>query len=261
MISEEDYMLVVNAANIDRDFDWMQKHRIDGVTLTDRSDEIAKLDLQGPKSRAILTSVISDAELQSLERFHFYFTEYMGAELIISNSGYTGEKGYELYIASPEAVELWRAILEAGSGHGLIPVGLGARDSLRIEACYSLYGHEINDSTTPVEGGIGWLLSSDRDYTAKEIVMAQKKAGAPREIVCLEMVERGIPREGYRIEQNGTDLGHVTSGVFSPLMKKGIAMGIVKKGAVKTGDEVSVVIRDKGVQAKIVQRPFYSYNA
>ena len=259
MINEEDYMIVVNAANIEKDFSWMRKHIIDGVEIEDISAETGKIDLQGPMSKAILTEIINDSELEALERFHFYFTIFEGTELIISNSGYTGEAGYELYINNASAVALWRRIIEAGSPMGLVPAGLGARDSLRIESCYSLYGHEINDETSPVEGGIGWLISSEKEYTAKDILVKQKKEGAPRQIVCLDMTGRGIPREGYAIEYDGERIGEVTSGVFSPLMKNGIAMALVKSGTVKTGDEVSVIIREKPVAARIVQRPFYSY--
>jgi aminomethyltransferase len=252
-------LLVVNAAIIEKDFSWMKQHSIEGVTLEDRSEKISKIDLQGPLSKAILKEIIKDSELDGLERFHFYFTEFEGSELIISNSGYTGEAGYELYIENRSAVALWRRILEAGSPMGLLPAGLGARDSLRIESCYSLYGHEINDGISPVEGGIGWLISSEKEYTAKDILTRQKKEGAARQIVCLEMTGRGIPREGYAVEFQGEQIGHVTSGVFSPLMKNGIAMALVKSNTVKTGDDVSVVIREKPVAARIVQRPFYSY--
>ena len=176
---------------------------------------------------------------------------------MISNSGYTGENGYELYLNNDAAVDLWQSLLKAGTDRGLKPAGLGARDSLRIEACYALYGYELSDEISPVEAGLGWLVSSQENFIGKSPVLQQKKEGACREIVTFEIKGRGIPREGYRLQKNSRDLGYVTSGIYSPWFKKGIGMGLVKSGSLKIGEQFSVIIRQKAVPAITVQKPFY----
>ncbi len=260
MVSDEEYFIVVNASNSDRDFQLFSDNAegLD-VTIENLSDEVAKIDLQGPKSLDILRKVIDDRRLPDLERFFFFDMEYGASSLRISNTGYTGESGYELYVEKDAAAELWRAIIEAGEPLGLKPCGLGARDSLRIESCYSLYGHELSEEISPVEAGLRWIISSKEDYPGKAILEKQKTEGTDREMICIEMTGKGIPREGYRLEKDGTDIGYITSGVFSPLFKKGIAMALVSSGTAAEGDELQVAIRNKKVAAKVVPRPFYRY--
>lgn len=257
MISQNEYYLVVNASNIEKDVEWLRSSNLPDVEIIDRSPVTAKIDLQGPESEEILARVIGDKSIHSLKRFSFMHAEFNNEMIMISRTGYTGERGFELYLHSDSAEKLWQSLL--AGGEGIRAAGLGARDSLRIEACYSLYGHEISDEISPVEAGLSWLISSEDDFIGREALMKQKTEGAPREIVCIE-VGRGIPREGYRIERDGEDIGCVTSGVFSPSFKKGIAMALVTRGAVAPGDSVSVIIRGKHVKASVVKRPFYAYN-
>ena len=257
MISQNEYYLVVNASNIEKDLEWLRRNSMPGVEIVDRSPVTAKIDLQGPESEEMLTRIIGDKSLDSLKRFSFMHAEFNNEMIMISRTGYTGERGFELYLHSDSAENLWRSLLAAGET--IQAAGLGARDSLRIEACYSLYGHEISDEIGLVEAGLSWLISSEDDFIGREALIKQKVEGAPREIVCIE-VSRGIPREGYRIERDGEDIGYVTSGVFSPSFKRGIAMALVTRGAIAPGDSVSVIIRGKQVEASVVERPFYAYN-
>ncbi|MCP5515323.1 MAG: glycine cleavage system aminomethyltransferase GcvT [Spirochaetales bacterium] len=259
-ITEDDFYLVVNAGTREKDFKWL-KSRLEGdVVLEDLSDVTAKIDIQGPSSKAILQNVFSGVNLDKLERFHFTYSKFNGSRIMISNTGYTGEAGYELFINPETAGALWDILLEKGKPFNLIPCGLASRDSLRLEACYSLYGHELNENVNPVEAGLSWIVNSDKNYTASDILRKVKAEGPGRRIVCLEIKEKGIPREGYRVMYEGADIGHVTSGGYSPVLKKGIAFALVKTGIVKTGSDVDIVIRDKNVGASVVKRPFYSFN-
>ena len=261
MISDKEYYIVVNAANIEKDFYWFLKNKIEGLEMINLSDVTSKIDLQGPKSKDILLKVFPDDSLKELKRFYFTYVEYKNKKVMISNTGYTGEKGYEIYMDNDLAGVIWDELLKSGEEFGIKPAGLGARDTLRVEACYSLYGHELRDDVTPIESGIGWLVSSDSEYIAKSILKKQKDEGAPREIVAIELTGRGIPREGYRIIKDGDDIGCVTSGIYSPLFKKGLALVLVKSGLVNIDDKIEVLIRDKKVEARIVKRPFYTYKA
>jgi aminomethyltransferase len=260
MISQNEYYLVVNASNIEKDEEWLRRNTLPDTEIINRSTETAKVDLQGPHSGEILARVIRDNKLNTLKRFSFLYTEFNNEMIMISRTGYTGEQGFELYLHNDNAENLWKSLIRAGEDSGLKAAGLGARDSLRIEACYSLYGHELSEEISPVEAGLSWIVSSEDDFIGRDALLKQKAEGAPREIVCIELVERGVPREGYRVEKNGEDIGHVTSGVFSPTFKKGIAMALAKSGVTVPGDSVSVIIRDKPVRASIVKRPFYAYN-
>ncbi len=260
MISQNEYYLVVNASNLEKDEEWLRSNKLPGVEISTLSPETAKIDLQGPQSGEILARVIHDSKLNTLKRFSFMYTRFNDEMIMISKTGYTGEQGFELYLHNDNADNLWKSLIRAGEDSNLKAAGLGARDSLRIEACYSLYGHELSDEISPVEAGLSWVVSSEDDFIGRDALLMQKVDGAPREIVCIELVERGVPREGYRVEKNGEDIGHVTSGVFSPSFKKGIAMALVKSGVTVPGDSVSVIIRNKFVRASIVKRPFYAYN-
>ena len=259
MLSDNEYYLVVNAATTEKDVEWLTLNCRTNVSIQDVSAATAKIDLQGPQSYNILKKIIKDDRLEGLKRFHFFTGAYKGQPVLISQTGYTGEFGYELFCINNIASRLWNDLLEAGKEYGIKPAGLGARDTLRLEACYSLYGHELSDTITPVEGGISFVVNAQSDYIAKEILEKQKVQGAPRQIICLEMLDKAIPRSEYRVLHRGEDIGYITSGGFSPLFKKGIAMALVKTGVVSIGDDVAIVIRDKTSPAKVVQRPFYKY--
>ncbi len=260
MIDEDDYFLVVNAGTKDKDYAWLEKHLKGDVVLRDITDETAKIDIQGPSAFSIITKIFDRNFISSLERFYFDFTEYNGQKIMISNTGYTGEAGFELYIDRSEAVHLWKEILEKGNDEGIIPCGLASRDSLRLEACYSLYGHELSEEINPVEAGLTWLVSNESDFIGSDAVRAMKEKGAERRIYCISMTGKGIPREGYKVEKDGSEIGYLTSGGFSPVFSKGIALAMLGKGSVKTGDTVDIVIRNKKVEAEVVKRPFYSFN-
>jgi len=216
--------------------------------------------LQGPASRDILVSVLKNGRAESLERFEFSHTEYGGKPLMVSRTGYTGENGYELFVPNGAAAALWRELLAAGKKYGILPVGLGARDTLRREAAYSLYGHELSDTITPVEAGLGWLVTSGDDYIGRTVLAAQKEKGAPRVLICFELEGRGVPREHCAILKDGIEIGVSTSGGFSPTFKKGIGMALVNAGTLAIDDGFSIVIRDNPAPARVVKRPFYAFN-
>jgi len=257
----DSFYLVVNASTAEKDLRWLEKHGMTGVEIRDVSMETAKIDLQGPLSRDIALKVIDDDRLAELPRFGFIETRFGGGPMMVSQSGYTGEYGYELYLPSGGAVGLWRALMDAGKEAGLRPCGLGSRDSLRLESCYSLYGHELDESTTPKESGIGWIVSSGDAYIGRDVLMAQKERGAPRETVYFELNDKGIPREGCHVYHGGREIGTATSAGFSPTLKKGIGIARVTSGTVKTGDDVEIRVREKRLKARLVARPFYAYKS
>jgi aminomethyltransferase len=259
MIADDDFLLVVNASTVEKDFRWLASHRMGDVEIENISDVISKIDIQGPLSKQILLQVLSDENVGELERFSFTHSVYGDRPIIVSCSGYTGEKGYEIYLHNELASRLWTELLLKGKDFGLVPAGIGARDTLRLESCYSLYGHELSDSISPVEAGIGWIVNSKDDFIAKDIILKQKKKGASRETVAVELMDKGVPREECEVKKNGFIIGITSSGGYSPSLKKGIALALVQAGSVKPGDEVEIVIRDKGVRAKVVKRPFYRY--
>ena len=260
MRDEHDYYLVVNAGTRDKDFDWMQNHKKGNMEIVDVSDQTSKIDLQGPKAKDICLKVLQSDSVAGLERFHFTYAQYNGLEIMVSQTGYTGEFGYEIYIENSHAASLWNDLMDAGKEFNISPVGLGARDTLRLESCYFLYGHELNDDISPVEAGLGWLVNSDKEYVGSKKMKKQKEEGAPRKLVCLELQGKDIPREECGVEVDGKEIGQVTSGGHSPTFKKGIAMALVANGAVAVGDTVDIVIRDKRIPALVVKRPFYKYN-
>ncbi len=265
--SEQDYYLVVNASRRNADFEWLLKHSKDmDVELLDVSDSTAKIDLQGPKSNSVLQKVFPSFTLP--ERFFFGYCDFEGSRVMISNTGYTGEVGFEIYCDNELAAKIWNTLLEKGKEENILPCGLASRDSLRLEACYSLYGHELSETINPIEAGLGWVFNSDKDYVASSTLKDIKANGAKRKIFCIKLIDKGIPREGYRIQCNGIDIGYVTSGCFSPLLKEGIAFVLLdiemaKKDLsidIKIGQELDVIIREKPIKACIVKRPFYTYN-
>jgi aminomethyltransferase len=259
-LEDNEFMLVVNAANIEKDYEWVKKNS-DGfdVEIIDRSNETAKLDLQGPKSEEILQK-LTDFDLSGLNRFHFVENNVDGVKTIISRTGYTGEDGFELYFPAEKAVELWNKILETGK-ELVKPIGLGARDTLRVEACYSLYGHELNDKISPIEAGIGFVVKLDKEEFIGKKSLLEIKNNQKKRVIAFEMIDRGIPRASYEIKIGDEKIGIVTSGTMSPTLKKNIGLGIVDINQANIDNEIDIIIRGKSYKAKVVKRPFYSFNS
>ena len=255
---EEHYWLVVNAANIEKDFEWLNslKEGFD-VVLENESSRISQLALQGPMSQTVLEKITEDAGLDEIAFFHFREgVKVAGAEALISRTGYTGEDGFEIYCSNEDSIRIWEAILKQDQ---VEPIGLGARDTLRFEAGLALYGQELSADITPIEAGIGFAVKTDKaaDFLGKEALKEQKEKGAPRKLVGIEMVERGIPRHGYPVYADGELAGHVTSGTQSPTLKKNVGYALVRKEYSAIGQTLEVGIRSKKVQAKVVASPFY----
>lgn len=262
MLGEEKYMLVVNASNIEKDWDWIVSQNSMNAEIENRSDEIALLALQGPASADILQK-LTDADVSSISFYTFEIGSVAGEEdVIISATGYTGEKGFELYIdtVKSDPIAIWNALFEAGKESGLEPAGLGARDTLRLEMGYALYGNDITKDTTPLEAGMGWLTKLDKgDFVGREVLLKQKENGVGRKLIGLELAEpRNVPRSGYDIlDEDGNEIGFVTSGSQSISLDKGIGMGYVSAGKAVQGKSIQVRIRKKEAGAVIVKPPFY----
>ncbi|HEV2580253.1 MAG TPA: glycine cleavage system aminomethyltransferase GcvT [Ktedonobacteraceae bacterium] len=257
-LGENHYMLVVNAANIDKDFAWVtgQSAGFD-VALTNISDETALVALQGPEALAILQPLTA-VDLGGIVYYHCAPGKVDGIDCIISRTGYTGEDGFELYCAQGDVVALWRGLLAAGKERGLLPAGLGARDTLRLEAGYCLYGHELDDTTNPLEAGLGWTIKLNKgDFIGHDALAAIKAQGLKRKLVGIEMVERGVCRGGYALYDNGRQVGALTSGAPSPTLSKNIGMGYVEIADAVPGKAVQVDIRGKHTAAQVVALPFY----
>lgn len=253
---DDHYMVVVNASNRDRDREWLEKFaaRFD-VELLDRSDEIGLIALQGPAAEQIL-SRLADADLGAIQYYHFGKGEVAGKPAIISRTGYTGEDGFELYLDAGDAVHVWRALLDADEN--LKPAGLGARDSLRLEVGYALYGNDIDINHTPLEAGLGWVVKLDKgEFLGSDSLRRQKEEGVRQKLVGFVLKERGFPRQGYAIRWNGEESGTTTSGTLSPMLNQGVGMGYIALEAAKPGTEIEVVIRDKPIPAEVVRPPFY----
>ena len=258
--SASHFLFCVNAANTDKDFAWMQQVHgesgLTGATLTNRSAEYAQLALQGPRAAAILARLTA-APLAAIRYYHFALGVVAGVPALISRTGYTGEDGFELYIPATAAVSLWNRLLETGRSDGLTPIGLGARDTLRLEKGYALYGHELSPQITPLEAGLGWIVKLDKgDFVGRAALLRQQAAGIPRRLVALLMAERGIPREGYPVFAGGQQVGIVTSGTMSPTLTAGIALALVESARAVPGGELLVGIRDHRLRARIVKPPF-----
>lgn len=257
---EEKYMLVVNASNIQKDWNWLNSQNHVGAILENASPRISQLALQGPNAVDILRKLTSH-DLDNLKYFTFVTSEVAGIKnVIIAATGYTGSGGFELYLDDPEPLRLWDGIMEAGREYDLKPVGLAARDTLRLEMGYCLYGNDINDETSPIEAGLGWItkFNPDRDFIDKELLLEQKNKGTTRRLVGFEMIERGIPRQHYKLfNTGGNEIGEVTSGTMSPSLKTGIGMAYIQSSYSTPGTEIKVGIRDKMITAKVVKMPFY----
>ncbi len=259
-LKENEYFIVVNAGTIEKDFNWFMKHKIDGVNLKNISDDIAKIDIQGPKAREVVQK-LTDFDLNKIKRFFCGKIKLKGIDedVLISRTGYTGEDGFEVFFPPKYAPFLWNGFLEAGKEMGIKPCGLGARDTLRVEACYSLYGHELNESITPIEAGLGFIVKFGKDFIGKKILQKQKQEGTEKKLICFEMAERAVPREHYPIFCNGYEAGFVSSGTFSPLFKKGVGMGFVRPELSDAGNGISIEIRGKDYKAVVVDRPIYKF--
>ncbi|MEY5048571.1 MAG: hypothetical protein RLZZ175_1930 [Bacteroidota bacterium] len=255
--ADNDYLLVVNAGNIDKDWAWVNKYNTDGVELENLSDKLCLFALQGPKSNQVL-SKLTDVDIASMEYYTFkYGTVANIPNVLISATGYTGAGGFELYVSNENAKALWLALFEAGEEFNIKPIGLGARDTLRLEMGYSLYGNDITDTTSPLEAGLGWITKFTKDFTASEKLKAQKEAGVTRKLVAFKMIERGVPRSHYALaNEAGEVIGEVTSGTQSPMLGVGIGLGYVQTAYHKIGTSINVVIRDKNVKAEVVGLPF-----
>ncbi len=256
---DDHYMVVVNAGNLDKDRAWFERAAKDfDVEFTDRSDEFGLLALQGPKAQAILEQ-LTDTDLDAIGFYRFREGSVAGRHAIISRTGYTGEDGFELYVAAADAAHVWNALLEAGAGDGLIPAGLGARDSLRLEVGYILYGNDLDEGRTPLEAGLGWVVRLDSgDFIGRDALARQKEQGLTEKLVGFVLGERGFPRQGYEIRYQGEPAGAVTSGVLSHSTGKGVGMGYVPLEAAKPGTAIEVVIRDRAIPAEVVRPPFYT---
>ncbi|GJJ26434.1 glycine cleavage system aminomethyltransferase GcvT [Bacillus velezensis] len=257
--SERCYLLVINASNIEKDIAWLTEHAEGDVTLTNQSDGISLLAVQGPNAQTVLAK-LTECDLSSLKPFTFIDeADVAGRQVLLSRTGYTGEDGFELYCRNEDAVHLFKEILAAGEHEGLVPCGLGARDTLRFEAKLALYGQELTKDITPIEAGIGFAVKhkKDSDFFGKSVLREQKEKGAPRKLVGLEMIEKGIPRHGYAVKKDGVPIGEVTTGTQSPTLKKNIGLALIKTEFSEVGTEVEVEIRKKTVKAKVVRTPFY----
>ncbi|WIG60133.1 MAG: Aminomethyltransferase (glycine cleavage system T protein) [Ktedonobacterales bacterium] len=259
-LGDERYMTVVNAGTIAKDWDWFSQHAAgrDGLTLTNVSDEMGLLALQGPLAGAILQPLTA-TPLDAIAYYHCQPGSVAGIDCIISRTGYTGEDGFELYCGAAQAGALWDALLAAGQPHGLLPAGLGARDTLRLEAGYCLYGHELSESTTPLEAGLGWTvkLNKDADFIGKQALADQKRDGLRQKLVGVTLRERGVPRGGYAIYLNGERIGELTSGTLCPTLERPAALGFVPPAHAAPGTEIAIEIRGKLVAAEIAPLPFY----
>ena len=257
-LKENKFMIVVNSSTIDKDFEWLKRHSKEfDVSIINISEQTGKLDLQGPLSEKILRK-LTNANLPS--RFHFVESDVAGIKTLFSRTGYTAEDGFELYFPIEETEKIWNAVMEAGKEYGLKPIGLGARDTLRIEACYSLYGHELNEDITPVEAGLGWAVKTKKqDFIGRSVLKKQKESETERILIAFEMLDRGIPREHYEVFADGKEIGYVTSGTYSPAFRKPLGMALIKKEFSHPGDRINIKIRDKFYDAVVVKKPFYKY--
>ncbi len=257
-LDDKTYMLVVNASNIEKDWNWIQKFNTNGVEMHNISDQTSLLAIQGPKAADALQS-LTDMDLASMEYYTFKKGTFAGVDnVLVSATGYTGAGGFEIYFENQHADKIWDAIFEAGAEYGIKPIGLGARDTLRLEMGFCLYGNDIDDTTSPMEAGLGWITKFTKPFTNSEALQAQKEAGVNRKLIGFEMIDRGIPRHDYVVvDAEGNTIGKVTSGTQSPSLQKAIGMAYVAKEFAKEGTDIYIDIRNNKVKAKVVKFPFY----
>jgi aminomethyltransferase len=256
-IDEKTYMLVVNASNIEKDWNWIRKFNFDNVEMHNISDQTSLLAVQGPKAVDVLQP-LTDMDLRNMQYYTFSKGKFAGVDnVLVSATGYTGAGGFEVYVENAHAKKLWDAIFESGKQYGIKPIGLGARDTLRLEMGFCLYGNDIDDTTSPIEAGLGWITKFTKNFTNSAELKMQKEQGVAMKLVGFEMIDRGIPRHGYEImNAEGVKIGHVTSGTQSPSLQKAIGMGYVTTANSKEGSEIFIPIRDKQLKAKVVKVPF-----
>lgn len=257
-LASEEYLLVVNASNIDKDWAWIEKHNTVGAEMVNISDTMALLAIQGPKAIEAMQSLTA-VDLAGIKNYSFEIAEFAGiSEVIISATGYTGSGGFEIYCKNEDAVAIWNKVFEAGAAFGIKPIGLAARDTLRLEMGFCLYGNDINDTTNPLEAGLGWITKFTKEFTNAENLKTIKQNGITRKLVGFEMTERGIPRHDYEIvDKDGAVIGIVTSGTMAPSLNKGIGLGYVSIENSAVDSEIFIRIRKNDVAAKVVKTPFY----
>lgn len=257
-LEDQHYMLVVNASNIDKDWAWLQEHLIPGVSMTNDSEQTALLALQGPLAVDIIGKV-TDADVSSIEPFRFVQdAEVCGVKLLLSRTGYTGEDGFELYVPADQAAVVWNGLMQAGEGHGLVPTGLGARDTLRFEAKLPLYGQELSATISPLEAGVGMFVKLNAGpFIGHEALLQQKTDGPARKLVGIEVLERGIPRPHYPIYADGVQIGEVTTGTQSPTLKRNLGLALIDSKYAALGTPLEIEIRGKKLKAEVVKTPFH----
>ena len=250
------FFLVVNASNIEKDFEWLSSHRTGSVSLIDRSQELGLLAIQGPNAQKVMAR-LTDYDLEPMPYYTCAVAKVGGEEMLFSRTGYTGEDGFELYIPNDRCSRVWQAVMTAGAAHGMELIGLGARDSLRLEMKMALYGNDIDQSTTPVEAGLSWIIDFTKEFVGAPVIRKQKEEGPSRRLVCLELEGKVFPRHGYDIADERGIVGKVTSGTVSPSLRKPIALGYVPSDRSKIGATVEVIIREGRHRATVVKPPFY----
>ena len=258
-ISSEEFLLVVNASNIDKDWDWISSHNTFKATMENKSDSISLLAVQGPKTTESLQG-LTDVNLAEMEYYTFKIGTFAGIDnVIISATGYTGAGGFEIYFPNENASVIWDGVFKAGASNDILPIGLAARDTLRLEMGFCLYGNDIDDTTSPLEAGLGWITKLNKgDFIDREYLVNQKETGITRRLAAFEMVDKGIPRHGYPIvDIEGNEIGVVTSGTMSPSLKKAVGLGYINVPTNKVGNDIFISIRNKSVKASVVKLPFY----
>ena len=257
-LKENSYLLVVNASNIGKDWDWIVSKNSMGAEMKNVSDDYSLLAIQGPKAVDAMQSLSSE-DLSSINFYNFTISDFAGIkDVIISATGYTGSGGFEIYCKNSDAKQIWERVFEAGKTYGIKPIGLAARDTLRLEMGYCLYGNDINDETSPIEAGLGWVTKFTKSFTNSEALELEKQNGSERRLVGFELLERGIPRKDYQIEDTeGNEIGIVTSGTMAPSLGKGIGLGYVLSHYKTVGTDIRIAIRKHKVSAKVVKLPFY----
>ncbi len=262
MMDNDKYMLVVNASNIEKDWNWISKwNEKFGAELKNASEFMSLLAIQGPLAIKVLQKLTS-TDLSVIPYYNFAIGSFAGLEgVILSNTGYTGAGGFEIYMKNEDAEKIWDAIMDAGKEFGILPIGLGARDTLRLEMAFCLYGNDINDTTSPIAAGLGWITKFSKDFINKADLLKQKEEGTSRKLVGFEMVDKGIPRHDYLIKDaQGKEIGLVTSGTQSPSLSKAIGMGYVDVEVLKSASPIYIEVRGKLLEAKVVKTPFYNNN-
>jgi len=257
-IKEEQFLLVVNASNIEKDWNWIQSKNDVGAKIRDLSEDYSLLAIQGPKAIEAMQSITSH-DLSAIKFYNFVVGDFAGVEhVIISATGYTGSGGFEIYCKNSDAKQIWDKVFDAGADFGIKPIGLAARDTLRLEMGYCLYGNDIDDTTSPIEAGLGWITKFTKDFTNSEAIKAEKERGIENKLIAFELDERGIPRQGYDIvDHNGNKIGRVTSGTMSPSLGKGIGLGYVPKVFADFHSKINIQIRKKAIPATVIKLPFY----